>query len=302
MLHALAALATFASIPTASAIPIATATAPGAPQGAPPTLQSDLGPRPIVRIEETVTFTLTVSEPDGDPVDLVCLNPPTELQFGPVKARVAPFEVRVRWRPGTDLDSQLGSRPMLFEVRDVDGSTALTLDFTVLPRFQFGQRESVSQAADVTGDGVMDLVVLARRADVGGITDTGAAYLWRDGALPSPAPSATLSVPAARAGDSLGSANFDALQIGDVTGDGIDDVLIAAPNADDAVLRDSGAIYVWRGGTQLVGNKEPFATLIVPGTGFGSGAPGSKFPDGNGQPVLLSDVHGRRSARCSRGL
>jgi hypothetical protein len=60
--------------------------------------------------------------------------------------------------------------------------------------------------ADVTGDGIPDLLGIAFSADVGGVVDTGAIYLWEGGAtlVGSPALLATFAVPGAVTGDQLG--------------------------------------------------------------------------------------------------
>ena len=261
-----------------------------AAQGSAPLIQSDLPPNPLVLTERTVSFELSVSEPDGDPVDLVCLNPPPNLRFTPTKSRQAPFTTRVRLYPDRETN-QWGALPLVFEARDTDGSTRLRIDLTLTPTATNLPARSVSQAADVTGDGVMDLVILATRADVEGVVDTGAGYLWRGGSMTS-APDARLIVPSAQAGDLLGAGFFgggnayDSLQVADLTADGIDDILIAAPRATGQ-FPFSGAMYLWEGGQQLSGDQEPVATLIAPGSGLNG-----SFPSMVGQPVVLADVTG----------
>ena len=258
-------------------------------QGSAPTIQSDVPENPIVLVERSSTFHLSVSEIDGDPVDLICLNPPVGLRFDPVRATRAPFQVEVKWEPGQHWND-FGARTIVFEARDADGSSRLSLSFTVLPTRQNHSPARDTESADLTNDGVLDLVVLAHQADSASVPDTGAAYVWRGGA-PSSAPTATLSVPGALAGDRLGDGSFDTLQVGDVSGDGVEDVVIAAPFADGP-SGTLGAVYVWRGGAQLTGNKEPLATLIGPGTNSSSGPLRSALPSGPGQPLLLSDVTG----------
>ncbi|MGE0713300.1 MAG: Ig-like domain-containing protein [Planctomycetota bacterium] len=121
---------------------------------------------------------------------------------------------------------------------------------------------------DVTGDGVLDLVVGAYQADVGGVLNTGALYMWRGGGTltGNKAPDATLTVPGAAMGDSLGDVvSGQGLLVADVTSDGIPDLVAGAAGADVGGVGDAGAIYVWKGGATLTGDKAPDATLTVPG-------------------------------------
>jgi hypothetical protein len=117
--------------------------------------------------------------------------------------------------------------------------------------------------ADLSGDGVRDVVAVARTADVGGVADAGAIYVWFGGpmvgALP---PGATLTVPGAEANDYLGS-NYPSppgLLVAEVTGDGRPDVVAVTGHADES----RGKIYVWSG-MAVSGAVGPTATLAVPG-------------------------------------
>jgi hypothetical protein len=121
--------------------------------------------------------------------------------------------------------------------------------------------------ADVSGDRALDLLVPAVQADANSVTDSGAIYVWRGGAslVGIPVPTATLTVAGAAAGDKLGSSSGAFVIAGDVNGDGVLDVISAASLADAPGLVDSGAIYVWKGGTALFGPKTADATLRVAG-------------------------------------
>jgi hypothetical protein len=123
------------------------------------------------------------------------------------------------------------------------------------------------QLGDVTGDGILDVVGAAEFADVGGIADTGAIYVWKGGAtlVGTPSPTATLTVPGAIALDQLGLAGGQGVQLGDVTGDGILDVVGVAKLADVGGVADTGAIYAWKGGATFSGALLPSATFVVPG-------------------------------------
>ena len=146
---------------------------------------------------------------------------------------------------------------------------------------------------DVTGDGVDDIVACAWSADVNGVPNAGAVYVWVGGATLSAAPTATLTAPGALAGDELGNGKRG-LQLADVTGDGVRDVLALAPHADVGGFTDAGAVYVWAGGPGLSGPRAPTATL----TGLDSAAIGSDKsfygPVGFsiGPTMLVGDVTG----------
>lgn len=90
---------------------------------------------------------------------------------------------------------------------------------------------AVAVVGDIDADGVEDLLVGAERASAGGV-DEGRMSLW-SGADLSP----LWSVPGANAGDFLGSA---AARLGDVTGDGVPDVLGGARG-------NGGHVYVFDG-------------------------------------------------------
>ncbi len=150
--------------------------------------------------------------------------------------------------------------------------------------------------ADVTGDGVLDLVAGAMRADIAGVVDAGAVYLWEGGTTLAglPAPRATLTVPGVLAGAQLGFAGGEAIRIGDVTGDQRLDVVVGASFASASTTSSGGAVYVWKGGTSLRGLQLPTATLSVAGTVAG-GLGYLPEPGGTNdyaQGVHLADVTG----------
>ncbi len=152
-------------------------------------------------------------------------------------------------------------------------------------RLGFASGQGV-QCCDVTGDGILDVVAGAQDADIMGVADTGAVFVWAGASALSGAvaPTATLTVPGAAAGDRLGAASGQGIQCCDVTGDGIPDVVAGA---QDAGATDAGAIYVWRGGAGLLGAAVPTATLTVPGA-----AAGDKLGSASGQGIQCCDVTG----------
>ena len=145
---------------------------------------------------------------------------------------------------------------------------------------------SVSAAGDVDGDGLDDLIIGARGADPAGV-GTGAAYVvyGRDGGF---APTFELSgidgingfeLRGIAQGDLLGSAVSGA---GDLNGDGHDDLIVGASNADGGAP-GSGAAYVILGGNFTAGT-------IVTGTAQADDLAGTAAAErligGNGNDVI----------------
>ncbi|MDA1114808.1 MAG: FG-GAP-like repeat-containing protein, partial [Planctomycetota bacterium] len=100
---------------------------------------------------------------------------------------------------------------------------------------------SVSGAGDVDGDGFDDLIVGASSADPGGLTDAGSAYVY-SGATGS----LIWQFDGQAWVDQLG---ISVSGIGDVDGDGFDDVIVSAPSADPGGVSSAGSAYVYSGAT-----------------------------------------------------
>ncbi|NQU47691.1 MAG: FG-GAP repeat protein [Planctomycetes bacterium] len=99
--------------------------------------------------------------------------------------------------------------------------------------------KSVSGAGDVNGDGFDDLIIGARYADPGGLSEAGSVYVysgasglllhqWDGGA----------------AGDYLG---WSVAGAGDVNGDGFDDLIVSAYRASPGGVSFAGSVYVYSG-------------------------------------------------------
>jgi hypothetical protein len=157
---------------------------------------------------------------------------------------------------------------------------------------------AVSPAGDVNGDGQLDLLVPARRADPRGRTDAGSAFVLfgpvRD--LPprlADLGSRGLRIDGARAGD---LASTSVSQAGDVDGDGLGDVLVGAPGAQIAYLvrgrREGGAIDLAAGapGVTRLGTNGPTDR---------TGASVGRVPDldGDGRAELVIGAPGVGTAR-----
>ncbi len=123
---------------------------------------------------------------------------------------------------------------------------------------------------DVTGDGILDVVAVATLADVNGVENCGAAYVWKGGPNLGGfvAPTATLTRPSPNADDHLGEVDLHSdetpVLFHDVTGNGIRDILIKCERADIGGVMDAGAVFLWEGGASLVGEPAIKARLALP--------------------------------------
>jgi hypothetical protein len=222
----------------------------------PPVLSTSLvGDDLTVAAGDRVTFTVTATDPEGDPVTLWLANPPAGVTFGPVIAQTSPHTETVAWV----VDETDGPGPIPLRFESTGGGSATVSRKTVWVHVTPWTLRSL-RTGDVTGDGTADVVVMARGADVGGVADVGAIYVWAGATTPSGTPTATLAVSGPAANDRLGNGG---LRLADVSGDGVLDVLAATDLAEGPALNDAGAIYVWHGGVALTGAVAPTATLTA---------------------------------------
>jgi FG-GAP repeat len=119
---------------------------------------------------------------------------------------------------------------------------------------------SISNAGDINGDGIDDLMIGAPNADPNG-TDSGQSYVVfgsRSGFsanfnLSTLNGTNGFKINGITAGDNSGRSLSSA---GDINGDGIDDLIIGAPNADPNNLSSSGQSYV------VFGRRSGFSTTL----------------------------------------
>jgi hypothetical protein len=147
---------------------------------------------------------------------------------------------------------------------------------------------------DVTADGILDVVIAFPDATTM-VASEGeiCVFAGGPGLAGVPAPTATLRRPSPTTDDHLGviGPRQQATWFGDVTGDGVTDVVVAVPTADLGTAKDVGELLVWSGGASLAGTPAPTAVLQVLPSGSNERL-GSLGTFGAGDGVALVDVTG----------
>jgi len=171
------------------------------------------------------------------------------------------------------------------------------LGFTLTNDDHFG--DSVANIGDLDGDGVNDLAVGAKRDDAGG-TDRGAVYILfmnTDGSVKSTAKidHTTPNGPTLRNVDRFGDS---IVNIGDLNGDGINDLAVGAVNDDTksngssgGANWDAGAVHILflkRDGTlardtEVINDFTTNGPALATGDAFGMGVANIGDLDGNGK-------------------
>ncbi|HEX6021618.1 MAG TPA: putative Ig domain-containing protein [Solirubrobacter sp.] len=156
---------------------------------------------------------------------------------------------------------------------------------------------SVAVAGDVDGDGRDDALVGALLASGPGRAATGAAYVVFGSAAPSGVDLSALGasrgfrIGGAASSDETGAAVAGA---GDVNGDGLDDIIVGAPSADNNVRDLSGSAYVVYGTATPaaldLGSLAPSAGFRLDGAAAGEHA--GSAGEHAGSAVAGADVQG----------
>jgi len=149
-----------------------------------------------------------------------------------------------------------------------------------------GVGASVAGAGDVNGDGTPDLLVGGVGID-GTVTDGGGAYLVLGPVSADMALSAADALLVGVAEDDY--AGHSVAGVGDVDGDGFDDLLIGAPY-DDTAATDAGAVYLKFGpvtGTASLVMADVVLLAAAGGDGAGWAVAGAGDVDGDGLDDLL---------------
>jgi hypothetical protein len=127
---------------------------------------------------------------------------------------------------------------------------------------------SVSTAGDVNGDGLDDLIVGVHKADLSGKSDTGRSYVVfgkTDNTAINLSAIALGTGGFVINGENTGDeSGYSVSNAGDVNGDGLDDLIVGARNADPSGTVDAGKSYVVFGKTN---NTAINLSTIASGTG-----------------------------------
>lgn len=143
----------------------------------------------------------------------------------------------------------------------IDGVADVTLTGAAGDRFGY----SVSNLADVNGDGFHDLVVSADGAN----SDQGVVYVYYGSASGlATAPGTTLNAPGT---SSLEFYGFGfSLSSGDVNGDGYSDILVGAPSQDNGASVRDGAAHLYLGSVSGLASS-PSVSILSPVANGGFG-------------------------------
>lgn len=127
---------------------------------------------------------------------------------------------------------------------------------------QASQQVSTLATADMNGDGVSDLIAGGPAWDRPSLDNVGGVALWWGGAgIAGQVCTPAATVLGVAASDSLGTSLE---RLGDVDGDGCEEVAIGAVQFDPPGVANAGAVYVWWGFGPGCATAEPALSAISP--------------------------------------
>ena len=136
-----------------------------------------------------------------------------------------------------------GAVYVLYGPFDADRALASASAKLLGGRLADGTGEALAGAGDVDGDGYADLLVGAGERDLPGAPSAGVTYVVRGPMVGTGLLADSLQLRGDMAGDAFG---FAVAGVGDVNGDGLNDVLIGAPGEDSSGA-EAGAAYLFYG-------------------------------------------------------
>lgn len=127
---------------------------------------------------------------------------------------------------------------------------------------QASQQISTLTSADMNGDGVSDLIIGGPAWDRPSFDNVGGVALWWGGAgVAGNACSPAATVLGVAASDALGTSIE---RLGDIDGDGCEEVAVGAVQFDPPGVSNAGAVYVWWGFGPGCSAAEPMLSAISP--------------------------------------
>ncbi|MCK5561870.1 MAG: Ig-like domain-containing protein [Thermoplasmata archaeon] len=159
---------------------------------------------------------------------------------------------------GTVWGDQASRGPRLSSIIDLDVATAYPhQNLSIFGVNADDQAGNAVATGDLNGDGINDIIIGASLADflALGRTDCGGVFvIYGSTSLPSIknlSTQADITIYGANPNDNVGQS----VAAGDIDGDGIDDLIIGAPNVDGPLARaDCGAVYIINGSTSISAN------------------------------------------------
>ena len=152
-------------------------------------------------------------------------------------------------------------------------------------RAEFGF--DLARLADLTGDGVGEIGVSERGRTVDGLVGAGVLHIL-DGATRASVFAVTAPAP-----QEVGLFGYTSADAGDVTGDGVPDVVTGEPGRDVGSMRQVGRMYVVSGATGAVVREIRSPNEVEVG-GFGRWVAGLGDVTGDGVPDLATGANGER--------